>query len=155
MLRPARSQALTAGRAEPSFCTIQVTSAQTDPWFSHQHYPHYLNPSTFLLFDNGNTRQSVDPLAHSRGQEWKLDERTKIATLVRNLDLGNFSDTLGTANRLPNGNLVFTSGSQGTPPTQFGQSIEVLPDGTQVYVLEVASRIYRSFRLENLYEGVH
>jgi len=76
------------------------------------------------------------------------------ATLVLNADLGNFSDALGSAERLPNGNFVFTSGSQGQPPTQFGQSIEVLPDGTKTYVLEVAAREYRSFRVSSLYRGI-
>ena len=55
---------------------------------------------------------------------------------------------------MPNGNYVFDSGSQGPPPNQFGQSIEVLPDGTKTYVQEVAARVYRSFRLSSLYQGI-
>ena len=35
----------------------------------------------------------------------------------------------------------------------FGQSIEMLPDGTKVYVQEVAARDYRSFRMSSLYRG--
>jgi hypothetical protein len=73
------------------------------------------------------------------------------ATLVANLDVGNYSGELGTAERMPNGNYVFDSGSQGA---LFGQSIEMLPDGTKVYVQEVASRDYRSFRMSSLYRGV-
>jgi hypothetical protein len=127
-------------------------SPDLSPWFSHQHYPHYLDKSTLLLFDNGNTRQASDPAAHSRGQVWKLDEDAMTATLVVNVDLGNFSPELGTAERMPNGNYVFNSGSQGGGV--FGQSIEVLPDGTKVYVQEVAARDYRSFRMSSLYRGV-
>ena len=127
-------------------------SSDPSPWFSHQHYAHYLDKSTLLLFDNGNTRQATDPTAHSRGQLWKLDEDAMTATLVVNVDLGNFSPELGTAERMPNGNYVFNSGSQGGGV--FGQSIEVLPDGTKVYVLEVAARDYRSFRMSSLYRGV-
>ena len=128
-----------------------VSSSDTSPWFSHQHYPHYLDDSTLALFDNGNTRRAVDPNAHSRGQVWKLDEDAMTATLVVNLDVGNYSGELGTAERMPNGNYVFDSGSQGQ---RFGQSIEMLPDGTKVYVQEVAARDYRSFRMSSLYKGV-
>jgi len=127
-------------------------SSDPSPWFSHQHYAHYLDKSTLILFDNGNTRQATDPSAHSRGQVWKLDEDAMTATLVFNVDLGNISPELGTAERMPNGNYVFNSGSQGGGT--FGQSIEVLPDGTKVYVLEVAARDYRSFRMSSLYRGV-
>jgi hypothetical protein len=127
-------------------------SSDPSPWFSHQHYAHYLDRSRLMLFDNGNTRQAGDPTAHSRGQVWKLDEEAMTATLVVNVDLGNYSPELGTAERLPNGNNVFNSGSQGGGT--FGQSMEFLPDGTSVYVQEVASRDYRSFRLSSLYQGV-
>jgi arylsulfate sulfotransferase len=132
-----------------------VNSADPNPWFSHQHYPHYLTRSAIMLFDNGNTRRQTDASAHSRGQIWRLDERTMTATLLFNVDLGNYSDSLGTAERLPNGNFVFGSGSQGEPPSQFGQSIEMFPDGTPTYVLEVAAREYRTFRMSSLYSGIH
>jgi hypothetical protein len=85
---------------------------------------------------------------------WKLDEKTMTATLVFNVDLGNFSVRFGAAERLSNGNFSFTSGNQGQPPNVFGQTIEVLPDGTKAYVLEVNKAEYRSFRIRTLYEGV-
>jgi arylsulfate sulfotransferase len=129
-----------------------VSSSDPSPWFSHQHYVHYLDDSTLLLFDNGNTRRAVDPNAHSRGQVWKLDEDARTATLVFNVDLGNYSGELGTAERMPNGNYVFDSGSQ--QGGLFGQSIEVLPDGTKTYVQEVPARDYRSFRMSSLYRGI-
>ena len=128
-----------------------VISSDPSPWFSHQHYPHYLADGPLLLFDNGNTRKATDASANSRGQLWKLDETAMTATLVVNLDMGNYSPELGTAERMPNGNYVFDSGSQGQ---LFGQSIEMLPDGTKVYVQEVAARDYRSFRMSSLYRGV-
>jgi hypothetical protein len=128
-----------------------VNSSDPSPWFSHQHYPHYLDDATLALFDNGNTRQAGDPNAHSRGQVWTLDENAMTATLVVNLDVGNYSGELGTAERMPNGNYVFDSGSQ---EQLFGQSIEMLPDGTKVYVQEVAARDYRSFRMSSLYQGI-
>jgi hypothetical protein len=131
-----------------------VNSFDPSPWFSHQHYPHYLDESTLVLFDNGNTRQAGDPNAHSRGQVWKLDEDAMTATLEFNVDLGNYSGELGTAERMSNGNYVFDSGSQAAPSGQFGQSIEVLPAGTKTYVEEVAARDYRSFRMSSLYQGI-
>jgi arylsulfate sulfotransferase len=129
-----------------------VNSTDPNPWFSHQHNAHYIDDSTLILFDNGNTRRASDPNADSRGQVWTLDEQTMTATLAFNVDLGNYSNRLGSAQTLSNGNYSFTSGAQGAPP--IGQSIEVLPDGTEAYVLEVNMALYRSFRMRTLYEGI-
>ncbi len=53
---------------------------------------------------------------------------------------------------LPNGNLDFTSGNQGSAPNSFGQSIEVLPNGTTTYVQTINGRSeYRSYFYSNLY----
>jgi hypothetical protein len=132
---------------------FMVNSTDPTPWFSHQHNAHYIDDSTLILFDNGDTRRASDPNADSRGQVWALDEQTMTATLVFNVDLGNYSDALGAAQRLSNGNYSFTSGRQGQPPDTFGQAIEVRPDGTRAYVLEVNRAEYRSFRVRTLYEG--
>jgi hypothetical protein len=131
-----------------------VNSSDPDPWFSHQHDAQYIDNSTLVLFDDGNTRvDSGDPTRNqdSRGQVWVLDEQTLQATLVLNADLGNYSFALGSAQKLPNGNYVFTSGIQGQYPSVFGQSIEVLPDGTPAYVLQINSAEYRSYRMSDLY----
>jgi hypothetical protein len=130
-----------------------VNSADPNPWFSHQHNAHYIDDNTLILFDNGNTRRTSDPTADSRGQVWKLDEQTMTATLVVNVDLGNYSDRVGSAQVLSNGNYVFTSGAQGTVGHFIGQSIEVLPDGSKTYVQQVGTALYRSFRVQTLYEG--
>jgi hypothetical protein len=130
-----------------------VNSSDPNPWFSHQHNAHYIDDSTIILFDNGNTRRASDPTAHSRGQVWKLDEQAMTATLVFNGDLGNYSSALGAAQRLSNGDFSFTSGFQGQAPHQFGQTIEVRPDGSKAYVLEVNTREFRSFRIRTLYGG--
>jgi hypothetical protein len=131
-----------------------VNSTDPNPWFSHQHDAHFIDDSTLILFDNGNVRQASDPTAHSRGQVWKLDEQTMTATLVLNVDLGNYSMALGSAQRLSNGNYSFDSGWQGQAPKLFAQSIEVRPDGSKAYVLQVNQRQYRNFRIRTLYEGV-
>src|SRR5262245_5170438 len=130
-----------------------VNSTEASPWFSHQHDPQYADDGTLILFDNGNTRRAADPTAHSRGQVWMLDETAMTATLVHNVDGGNYSDRVGSAQRLSNGNFSFTSGAQGAPPF-FGQSIEVLPDGTKTYVLQVGRGLYRSYRTRTLYQGI-
>jgi hypothetical protein len=131
-----------------------VNSTDPNPWFSHQHDAHYIDNSTLILFDNGNGRRASDPTANSRGQVWKLDETTMTATLVVNVDLGNYSPMFGAAERLSNGDYSFTSGAQGTAPNLFGQTIEVRPDGSKAYVLQVNKTEYRSFRIRTLYEGV-
>src|SRR5262249_2299445 len=133
-----------------------LNSADANPWFSHQHNAHFIDDHTLILFDNGNTRQATDPSAHSRGQVWTLDETNMTATPVLNADLGNYSFRLGSAQRLSNGDYSFMSGSQGLapPPLQFGQTIEVRPDGTKNYVLQFSSPEYRSFRMRTLYEGI-
>jgi hypothetical protein len=130
-----------------------VNSSDPNPWFSHQHNAHFIDDTTLVIFDNGNTRHAGDPDADSRGQVWTLDEQTMTASPVLNAEMGNYSFALGSAQRLSNGNFSFTSGFQGDPPNVFGQSIEVRPDGTKAYVLEINRAEYRSFRVRTLYEG--
>jgi arylsulfate sulfotransferase len=131
-----------------------VDSTDPSPWFSYQDNVHYLDKKTLLLFDNGNVRCSGVKPCNSRGQTWTIDEQTMTAKLKLNIDLGNYSDALGSAERLPNGNFVFTSGFLGTSPALTGQSIEVLPDGTEEYVLQGTAHEYRSYRVASLYGGI-
>ena len=51
----------------------------------------------------------------------------------------------------PTGTLTFTSGFLGTAPNYFGQSIEVLPNGTKTYVQQMTGLEYRSYFMSNLY----
>src|SRR6476469_9490757 len=74
------------------------------------------------------------------------------ATPVLNADMGTYSDRVGSAQRLANGNYSFTSGAVGTAPF-VGQSVEMRPDGTKTYVLQVGRGVYRSYRTRTLYEG--
>jgi len=131
-----------------------VNATDPSPWFSHQHDAHYIDPTTLIVFDDGDVRRASDPTADSRGQVWKIDEQTMTATLVFNADLGNYSDALGSAQRLSNGNYSFDSGRQGTAPNQIAQTIEVRPDGSKAYVLQLNKTEYRSFRIQTLYQGV-
>jgi hypothetical protein len=133
-----------------NFMAIANTAS---PWFTHQHDVRYINANTLLVFDDGNTRQQSDPSAHSRGQEWILDEANRTATLVVNADLGNYSAFLGSAQMLPNGDLAFTSGALGTGINPAGQSIEVRPDGTIIYVQQMSEYEYRSYFESTLYSA--
>jgi arylsulfate sulfotransferase len=124
-----------------------------DPWFSGQHDARLINDNTLLLFDDGNARQMSDPSADSRGQEWILDEQNMTATLVVNADMGNYSAFLGSAELLSDGNLAFTSGGLGSGGDLAGQSIEVLPNGTRIYVLQMNEYEYRSYFESTLYSA--
>jgi hypothetical protein len=132
---------------------FKVRANAASPWFSHQHDVRYINDKTLLVFDDGNTRRESDRRAHSRGQEWILDERNRTATLVVNADMGNYSSFLGSAQMLPNGNLAFTSGGFGPSNKPAGQSIEVLPDGTRIYMLQASEYEYRSYFESTLYSA--
>jgi hypothetical protein len=131
---------------------FSINSSDSYPWFSHQHDVRYIDNTTLVVFDDGNTRiDQQEPDGHSRGQVLSLNEQTRTATLLVNADLGNYSFALGSAQKLPNGNYVFTSGFLGTMPNVYGQSIEVRPDGTIAYVLQISKYEYRSYRMSNLY----
>jgi Arylsulfotransferase (ASST) len=128
--------------------TLDAPPSVASPWFSHQHDVVYLNATTILLFDDGNGRAATDPTAQSRGQEWVLNEQTMTATLVVNANLGTYSSALGSAQQLPNGSLAFTSGDIAGGPAQ---SIEVLPNGTETYAMNMSGLEYRSYFVNSLY----
>jgi arylsulfate sulfotransferase len=130
-----------------------VVSTDPSPWFSYQHNVHYLDKKTLLLYDNGNVRCFGLTTCNSRGQTWTLDEKTMTATQKLNVDLGNFSSALGSAEKLPNGNFVFTSGNLGTI-SSFGLSMEVSGDGAMEYVMQGGALEYRSYRMGGLYAGI-
>jgi arylsulfate sulfotransferase len=123
------------------------------PWFTHQHDVRYINDNTILVFDDGNTRQKTNNKAHSRGQEWILNEQKHTAKLVVNADMGNYSSFLGSAELLSNGNLAFTSGGLGPASDPAGQSIQVLPDGIRIFVMQMNQYEYRSYFESTLYSA--
>jgi arylsulfate sulfotransferase len=128
---------------------FQINSTDPSPWFSHQHDPQFLADNTTLtLFDNGNLRNFLDPTANSRGQVIQLDEQNRIANLIVNIDMGQFSFALGAAQKLPNGDYHFDVGYllDGT-----SIAVEVDPSGNTVYALQAGAPEYRSFRMRDLY----
>jgi arylsulfate sulfotransferase len=125
-------------------------SADPYPWFSHQHDPgfDFGNNTTLTVYDNGNTRHETDPTANSRGQVIQLDENSRTATVLLNVDLGTYSFALGSAQRLPNGNFHFDNGFL-TDASSI--ATEVDSSGKIVYQLKSAAPAYRSFRMRDMY----
>jgi len=130
-----------------------LASSDPSPWFTHQHDPGFEANGIFTTFDNGNTRVADNPgvTENSRGQVYQIDEANRVASLVVNTDLGVYSNALGSAQRLGNGNYHFLAGFINPGPSQYSQSIEVLPDGTTNLRLQSPQLAYRSFRIPSLY----
>jgi len=130
-----------------------MIASDPNPWFSHQHDPNFeVDGSTLLVYDDGNTRAATDNTAHSRGQVLKIDDQARTATLLLNADLGNYSEALGSAQHLADGNYHFDSGYVVEPSSSpFAQSLEIDKTGAVVYGIQFGSIEYRSFRMQNLY----
>lgn len=122
------------------------------PWFSHQHDVEF-DGVNYELYDNANTRAADPPVglggSASRGYVFSLDESTMTATVKMAPELGVFSPAFGGAQLLSNGNYQFTSGTVGEGFTS--QALEVLPNGTNNFNAVWQTRVYRSFRLKDLY----
>lgn len=125
-------------------------SADPSPWFSHQHDASYVEPNQIIVFDNGNTRcQGAAGPCSSRGQVLDIDEDRHMATLRVNADLQGYSERLGSAQQLSNGNFHFASGDLAVG----AQSIEITPDGNPTFIEQTGADMYRSFRMKSLYRG--
>ncbi len=129
---------------------FRLESADPSPWFSHQHDAGFQpgDNSTLGVFDNGNVRYAQDVRSHSRGQVLRLDERNRVATLLLNADLGDYSRALGSAQLLPNGNYHF---NVGWTSDNLSLSVEVNPSGQIVYAVKLGATEYRTFRMRDLY----
>ena len=130
-------------------------SSDAYPWFSHQHDPNFLatDPSTMMVFDNGNTRIRANG-GNSRGQAIRIDEQNRTANLVLNADLGVFSLALGSAQQLSNGNYSFDAGyvlDADSPTGSSAYAIEVNPSGNTIYKIKTNAIVYRWFRLTDIY----
>ncbi len=127
-----------------------IASSDAYPWFSHQHDATYVGSNRIALFDNGNTRCIRQfPLCSSRGQVLELDEDTRVARLVHNVDLGRYSPRHGSAQLLGNGNYHFGSGF--ILPELSSRSTETTPNGAMTFELQTNVIEYRSTRMRSLY----
>jgi hypothetical protein len=143
------------------------------PWFSHQHDAVIQNNGlgALTVFDNGNTRVSPPPVGtgsgDSRGMALTVAQTcsgTPVTctglqvTPVLSVDLGAFSEALGSAQLLPNNNYFFLAAFVPFSQTIEGSaSIEIFPTagtdtGTQVFNLK-ATQAYRAWRMPNLYQA--
>jgi hypothetical protein len=125
-----------------------------DPWFTHQHDANYVGTTGVVLFDNGNRNDAC--LADrddcvSRGQFWTLDEANRTATLETNADLESYNSAVGSAQKLSNGNYNFNNGVPAGYVVELSRQDEVRPDGTKVFSMEFDARVYRGYRLRDLY----
>jgi arylsulfate sulfotransferase len=124
------------------------------PWFSYQHDVAFEPPGSdsLVLLDNGQRRQKEDPKAHTRGQVWQIDEKSRTATLMTSADLDVYSPFVGSAQRLSNGDLHFTTGVIPEDTSVVGRSFETTADGNVVYALQIWGAVmYRSNRIADLY----
>lgn len=131
-----------------------LDSPDPTAWFSHQHDPNFAPGHRIVLYDNGNTRCAAAPdptQCHSRGQVYELDEVNHIAHLAVNVDLGEYSFALGSAQALANGDFYFASGALTTPGGNVSHTTEARADAIGVYGLASDTWVYRSHRLLNLY----
>jgi arylsulfate sulfotransferase len=132
---------------------FQIDSTDPYPWFSHQHDPNFelSNSSMLLVFDDGNTRVSVEGGGNSRGQALQVDEQNMVVTPVLNANLGYFSYAVGAAQLLLDGNYHFDVGFVEENNTIDAYSLEVAPSAQIVYNAHQSTIMYRTFRLASMY----
>ena len=130
-----------------------ITSTDIYPWFSHQHDASFETgePSTVLLFDDGNTRIAAFGTGNSRGQVLRLDERKRVASLELNADVGVYSVAVGSAQKLRDDHYFFDAGFVAGPTGLTAFSIEVNAAGKIVSEIEATAALYRSFRMLDMY----
>jgi len=151
--------------------TFNNTNNDPWPWNSHQHEVAMENNGAgpLSLFDNGNTR--VSPASgshsstgcilgtgsgHSRGMALDLDETHMQVTPVISQDLGVFSNAMGSAQMLEDGNFFFAAPFVvKTLNKTVSYAIELYPtagtvNGTQVLNQE-ATEGYRGWQFPSMY----
>lgn len=128
-----------------------ISPANPSGWFSHQHDANFMTATRIVLYDNYNVVCDEDPECVSRGQVIELNEVTRVATLIRNDDLGEYAPGSGSSQPLVNGNSYFDSGFDGPTAIPLSHAYEFLPDGTLIFRMLSEVAMYRSHRLTDLY----
>ncbi len=102
-------------------------------WFYNQHAPEVQADGSVLLYDNGNERPGADtdPL-YSRAVRYALDIGTMTASEVFQAESFAFTDRLGDANLLGNGNYLINFGS---PWPDSAEVVEMTPAGEEIWAL--------------------
>lgn len=139
---------------------FKTSSTDRYPWFSYQHDAGpEAGSGLLLMLDDGHRRKDLYKDANNRGQAWAIDEKAHTATPVMNLDLGEYSEAVGSAQKLANGDYSFESGFiMGNPPrgpakeSEWSQTTEITPEGKITFKQRAdGSLTYRSFRVPDLY----
>jgi len=132
---------------------FQINSSDPYPWFSHQHDGNFAgsDPTRLLVFDDGNTRVAAMRGGNSRGQVFQIDEQNFIVNPILNADLGVYSEAVGSAQLLLDGNYHFDAGFVPENNTIDSYSIEVDPAGHMQYEAHQNVILYRTFRMTDLY----
>jgi arylsulfate sulfotransferase len=153
--------------------TFSNTWADPWPWFSHQHEVGIENGGTgpMTLMDNGNTRVSPAPLGlggkcspydcDSRGMALTVDESAMTVTPVVSFDLGGYSEAMGSAQLLSDGNYFFENAIvfDLALESNFGYSLEIGPTpptpqvGPASVLMDLAApQHYRGWQMQSLYD---
>ena len=106
--------------------------------FYHEHYVRMLENGNLLLFDNGNGRPAAEGGLYTRALELALDWKSMTATKVweyrhqtgssGGAPVYKYSDRVGAAQRLANGNTIVWFGADINPAT-------LAPKSPQTYTL--------------------
>jgi hypothetical protein len=158
------------GLVQPSDFTFVNTWNDAWVWFSHQHDVGMENGGAgpMTLFDNGDTRVSPAPLGlgtgcgpydcNSRGMALTVDESAMTVTPVVSIDMGAYSQAMGSAELLSNGNYFFLNPIVILEDGALGFSEEIEPTnpapqvGPAVVVMDVAGpQQYRAWQMPSLY----
>jgi hypothetical protein len=142
--------------------------------FYHEHYVRMLDNGNLLLFDNGNGRPTVEGGQYTRALELALDWSSMTATKVweyrhqvgasGGAPVYKYSDRVGTAQRLANGNTIVWFGADIDPTTVKAKSpqtytlveADASPEAVAVAVLDVqippgTGFPYRALPVETLF----
>lgn len=117
--------------------------------FSYQHDIRRLLNNNITIFDNGNYHPAGIP---TRVLEYKLDEENKKAYLEWSyISQGIYSQAMGNAQRLENGNTIIGWGN--TSPT----ITEVNKAGTKVFEMKLPDNVqnYRAYRFNMALTNTH
>ena len=109
--------------------------------FYKQHTASQLAHGNILLFDNGNQRPEAEGGEYSRALELRLDEAAGTATKVWEYrpDPDIFSDMMGSAYRLNNGNTLVNFGFRGEDAAKPLLIVEADANGNEVFRVDTVA----------------
>ena len=123
-------------------------------WFYAQHAPEIQEDGSILIYDNGNDRpDTIPPELFSRAVTYRFDKDANRAEQLWSYQTDYFTNFLGDADRLGNGNVLICAGGQ-PGLDRPAQIVEVTgdQDPEEVWRLDLLGyNIYRATRLDSFY----